>query len=100
MGISRWAAGEDCRHLRPHDGGLRASLRRTSAAGTGSSGDDDTGTGQLPPRPASRALTMAWARSVTWSLVKMLDTWLRTVFRLIIRWCAMAALPWPAATIS
>ena len=27
-----------------------------------------------PPNPASRARTIAWARSITWSLVKMLET--------------------------
>ena len=32
-----------------------------------------------PPMPASRAFTIACARSTTWILVKTLDTWLRTV---------------------
>ena len=36
------------------------------------------------PRPASRARMMAWARSATCSLVKMFETWFRTVFGL--RW--------------
>ena len=34
------------------------------------------------PSPASRARTMASARSATCSLVKVFDTWLRTVARL------------------
>src|SRR5581483_8423387 len=34
------------------------------------------------PRPASRARRMAAERSVTWSLVRMFETWLRTVLPL------------------
>src|SRR5690606_7361664 len=35
-----------------------------------------------PPSPASRARATASAREVTWIFVKMLETWLRTVFSL------------------
>ena len=35
------------------------------------------------PRPASRAATMAWARSARWSLAKTLEMWLLTVLPLM-----------------
>src|SRR3990172_7010252 len=38
------------------------------------------GSRRSPPMPASRARTMASARSATWSLLKMFETWFRTVF--------------------
>ena len=34
------------------------------------------------PSPSSRARMMAWARSATCSLMKMFETWLRTVLGL------------------
>ena len=42
-------------------------------------------------------LTIAEARSDAWSFVKTLDTWLRTVFRLIPSSWAIAAFPFPLA---
>lgn len=42
------------------------------------------------PNPASLARMMASARSATWSLLKMLETWLRTVFSLSTSRFAMA----------
>ena len=66
--------------------------------GVGEPGSDLAGSGL--PRPASRAMTIAADRSETCSLVKTLDTWLRTVLRLIISSWAMVALPLPTATIS
>jgi hypothetical protein len=47
------------------------------------------------PMPASRALTIAGARSVTRSVVKMLEMWLRTVFWLRAKRRAIASLPAP-----
>ena len=47
------------------------------------------------PKPASLACTMACARSATCSLVKILDTWLRTVFWLRPSRVAIAALARP-----
>ena len=47
--------------------------------------------------PASRAFTIAAARSDTWSLVTMLDTWLRIVLSDSTSSCAITALPLPAA---
>jgi hypothetical protein len=41
---------------------------------------------------------IAWARSAIWSLRKMLETWLRTVFWLTASLWAMVALPSPRAT--
>jgi len=49
------------------------------------------------PSPAARARTIAWARSATCSLVKMLDTWLRMVFGLRNSRLAMSVLATPAA---
>jgi hypothetical protein len=45
---------------------------------------------QRLPRPASRARTMACARSATASFVKIFDTWLRTVFWLMCKRVAIA----------
>ena len=42
-------------------------------------GGCQVGRSAAAPRPASRALMIAWARSATWSLLKMFETWLRTV---------------------
>lgn len=41
--------------------------------------------------------TMACARSVTWSLLKMLEMWLRTVLALRTSRLAISALLWPWA---
>src|SRR2546429_3799734 len=49
------------------------------------------------PSPAARARTIAWARSATCSLVKMLDTWLRMVLGLRNSRLAMSVLATPAA---
>ena len=49
------------------------------------------------PRPASLARMIAWARSATYSLVKMLETWLPTVFVLRESSLAMEGLGWPWA---
>src|SRR3989442_8813532 len=49
------------------------------------------------PNPASRARTMACARSATWSLLKILETWFCTVFVLRTRCLAIAALLSPCA---
>src|SRR5262249_49759333 len=50
--------------------------------------------------PASLAWMMAWARSVTWSLARMLDTWLRTVLGLSDSRVAIAVLARPWASRS
>ena len=47
------------------------------------------------PRPASLARITACARSATWSLLKMLDTWLRTVFKLSTKCWAISSLVRP-----
>src|ERR1051326_3689823 len=49
------------------------------------------------PRPALRARTMASTRSATWSLLKMLVMWLRTVRGLSTRRSASPALLTPCA---
>ena len=49
------------------------------------------------PRPASRARTIACARSATWSLLKMFETWLRTVLPLMCRRPAIVGLARPCA---
>src|SRR4029077_1441025 len=54
----------------------------------------------LWPMPASRARTIAWARSATWSLLKTFDTWLRTVFGLTTNRWAISAFPSPWAISS
>src|SRR5215475_14025331 len=46
------------------------------------------------PSPASRAAMMAWARSATCSLARMLDTWLRMVLGLRDSRVAIAVLAW------
>ena len=53
-----------------------------------------------PPRPASRARTIASARSRTWSFEKMFDTWLRTVFGESTRCAVISAFDRPCATSS
>ena len=50
------------------------------------------GHGEAIFSPASRARTIASARSATWSLLKMFEMWLRTVFGLRHKRSAMAAL--------
>ena len=66
----------------------------------GRSGADNGYVGLSSASPALRAFTMAAERSETCSLVKMFETWLRTVFRLIMSSWAIVALPLPAAIIS
>lgn len=46
------------------------------------------------PKPASLARMIAWARSATWSLEKMLETWLRMVLGLSPRRWAISGLVW------
>src|SRR5580704_11104025 len=50
----------------------------------------------LRPKPESRASTTAWARLLTPSLLKMMETWLRTVLALVPSFLAMLSLsrPW------
>jgi hypothetical protein len=50
--------------------------------------------GRTFPNPAERARRMAAVRSATCSLLKMLETWLRTVFSLIISLRAISILLW------
>ena len=54
----------------------RGWARQRTAPGTGAR---RRASAHRPPIPASRAFTIACARSTTWILVKMLETWLRTV---------------------
>src|SRR6266568_8385433 len=49
------------------------------------------------PKPASRARMMASLRSATWSLLRMLVTWLRTVLGLNTSRAAMSGFLWPCA---
>ena len=69
------------------------AVRELSAGGN--SGRD--GPTDVRQSPASRALAMAAARSATWSLVKMLETRLRTVLGLTPIRSAIAGLPQPLA---